>query len=160
MLSHSVVAASFPRSFGSIPANLQCSKASHGLRADSYWTAASASKRAEHDKNKCLLCSNPSTSYIPPKSAIWPDILRRSRRRIRNDVRLVTDATAAFGSKVMKAAARMPDVRTRHRSIDVAASHCERLSALSPSLFQTDRLSTYSLSVTGCCCVRTAALRH
>src|ERR1700686_816212 len=45
----------------------------------------------------------------------------------------------------------MPDVRTRHRSIDVAASHCERLRALSPSLFQTDRLSTYSLSVTGCC---------
>jgi hypothetical protein len=37
--------------------------------------------------------------------AIWPDILRRSRRRIRNDVRLVIDATAAFGSKVMKAAA-------------------------------------------------------
>ena len=45
----------------------------------------------------------------------------------------------------------MPDVRTRHRSIDVAASHCERLSALSPNLFQTDKLSTYSLSVTGCC---------
>src|SRR2546423_9629450 len=52
----------------------------------------------------------------------------------------------------MKAAAtNAPMFAHATRSIDVAASHCERLSALSPSLFQTDRLSTYSLSVTGCC---------
>src|ERR1700720_3841757 len=37
------------------------------------------------------------------------------------------------------------------RGIVVATSHRERLSAPSPSLFQTDGLSTYSLSVTGCC---------
>jgi hypothetical protein len=41
---------------------------------------------------------------------------------------LVTDATAAFGSDGMKAAATSaPDIRTRHRSIDVAASRCEWL---------------------------------
>jgi hypothetical protein len=38
-----------------------------------------------------------------------------------------------FGSDGMKAAAtNAPDVRTRHRSIDVAASHCEQLSAPLP----------------------------
>jgi hypothetical protein len=40
----------------------------------------------------------------PAESAIWRDILRRSRRRIRNDVTLVTVAAAAFGSEGMKAA--------------------------------------------------------
>jgi hypothetical protein len=41
----------------------------------------------------------------PAESAIWRDILRRSRRRLLNDVTLVTDATAALGSEGMKAAA-------------------------------------------------------
>ena len=71
---------------------------------------------------------------------------------VRNPVTLVTNATAAFSSDGMKAAATDAPMFTRHRSIDVRSfAHCERLSAPSPSLFQTDRLSTYSLSVTGCC---------
>jgi hypothetical protein len=45
---------------------------------------------------------------------------------------------------------RTPQARACHRSIDVAASHCDRLSALPRSLHQSDRFSTYSL-VTGCC---------
>jgi hypothetical protein len=38
MLSHSAVAASFPRSFESIPANLQCSNNRAHIKADPPWS--------------------------------------------------------------------------------------------------------------------------
>jgi hypothetical protein len=75
-----------------------------------------------------------------------------SRRRVRNDVTLVTDATAASGSDGMKAAAT--NAPMDHRSIDVAASHCERLSAPPRACLFIPYQSRDTV------CVRTATLRR
>ena len=61
-------------------------------------------------------------SPMSAESAIWCDILRRRRY---GSIRLGRDESGCN---------ERPDIRTHHRSIDVAASHCEQLSVRSLSL--------------------------